>query len=197
MIDLHAQILGELQRILEIVIELTGLPSRWSGMIELVPDADFKGKKRFTCDIEINAATALLDERWSTLIHEVLHSVSAGYNFADFQKYRGWEEGTVEQLQRLLRADMLKRLGVFVAPEVFAANEKFHQFNRYIAVLEQLRIALDMDDTTKFYTGLLGVPIRDRSGYILELMRRSEGMFRMDLIKVFSTANAVLIGGTR
>src|SRR5579864_1594585 len=133
MIDMETQIRDELQSILTIVSDITKLPSRWSGRVELVPNADFKGKKRFQCDIQIDADLAARDARWSTLIHEILHSVSAGYTPDDFQTYRGWEEGVVEQLQRLIRPEVMALLNVSVPEEVFSASEQFHQFNRYIA----------------------------------------------------------------
>ncbi len=41
--DLRAQITEELQHIRPIVEELTGLTSRWNGVLELVTDAEFKG----------------------------------------------------------------------------------------------------------------------------------------------------------
>ena len=39
-----SQISKELQRIVAALTELTGLPSQWSGIVELVPEADFNGK---------------------------------------------------------------------------------------------------------------------------------------------------------
>ncbi len=101
--DPSAQVRAELEQIMPVVSQLTGLPARWSGRVELVTEADFKGKKRFGCDIQIATELAEQDARWATLIHESLHCHSAGYNGVDFRTYRGWEEGVVEQLQRLLR----------------------------------------------------------------------------------------------
>ncbi len=198
MADLEARIQGELERVVEAVEAITGLSSRWSGKAVLVQDAGFKGKKRFGCDIEINAALAASEVRWSTLIHEVLQSVSGGYNPSDFQTYRGWEEGTVEQLQRLIRSRVLQRLNVTIEGGVFETGELFHQFNRYIAALEQVRTALSVDESASaFYTMLLGVPIRERPGYILDRSRQQCGHLRADFIRTFSIANAVLLGGTK
>jgi hypothetical protein len=45
--ELEAQIREELRRILEIVCELTGLPSNWNGRLKIVPDAEFRGRKPF------------------------------------------------------------------------------------------------------------------------------------------------------
>ena len=108
---LHFQIHDEIHRILDVVCDLTRLPSNWNGTLVLVDGAEFRGRKPFSCTIEIDADLATLPNRWATLIHEALHAVSAGYDRNDFQQFRGWKEGTVEQLQRLLRPSILDRLG--------------------------------------------------------------------------------------
>ena len=139
--DLQARTQAELEAIITVLTELTGLPSRWSGQVELVPNADFKGKKRFICDIQINAALANQDARWTTLIHEALHSLSAGYIRDDYQDFQGWEEGVVEQLQRIFRPRVLFRLRVAVNPHVFRRLDAEHGYNKFVAALETLREA--------------------------------------------------------
>lgn len=94
--ELEWQIQEEIAAIVAFLVEETGLPSRWSGQVGLIPDADFRGKKLFRCDILIDVALAQRPERWSTLIHEALHSLSADYNKEDYHRFRGWEEGVVE-----------------------------------------------------------------------------------------------------
>src|SRR5579862_3523590 len=108
--NLAEQIRAELESILPLVEELTGLVSRWSGVVELVSDAEFRGKKRFSCLIQIDIDVARQQSRWTTLIHEALHCVSAGYIASDYREYPGWEEGVVEQMQRLIRPQILARL---------------------------------------------------------------------------------------
>ena len=195
--DLEARTQQELTGIVSILTELTGLPSRWSGRVELVPDAEFKGRKRQMCDIQINAALTAQDERWPTLIHEALHSISAGYNANDFRDYRGWEEGVVEQLQRTFRPTILQRLGVVVPDNVFYAEEESHGFNDYIAALESLRLLLketSSPDATQldFYLGLLGLPIKDRPNSILRIFialpQPQQGVF----VAAYSQANSIL-----
>ena len=146
----EAQVRAELQGILVILEELTGLPSRWSGRVELVPGADFKGKKRFTCDIQIDAALAEQDVRWSTLIHEALHSLSVGYIRDDYQDFQGWEEGAVEQLQRFYRGRVLARLGATIGPETFRRIDAEHSYNGFIEALETLRLALGVLEVEQF-----------------------------------------------
>ena len=193
MTDLEAQIQSELQRIVEVVTEMTGLASRWSGRVELVPNADFKGKKRFTCDIHIDAGLASTQERWSTLIHEALHTVSTGYIGSDYRKYPGWEEGIIEKLQRLLRAVILDRLDITLPPSTLIAIEAEHRYNPYIEALETLRSALKMDEM-RFYLHLLGTPIKDRPGYIFGVGNQMMGVDRTNFIRAYSVASSVLRG---
>lgn len=49
-------------------------------------------------------------DRWLTLIHEALHTVSTGYVRKDFSALPGWEEDIVEHLQRLFRPAILLHL---------------------------------------------------------------------------------------
>lgn len=99
----HDQIWQELKQIQQVLVGMLGRPSRWSGIVELTEDPYIRGAKPFRCDIIINAELSEKDLRWRTLIHEMLHTFSAGYQPLDYASFRGWEEGIVEQLQRVLR----------------------------------------------------------------------------------------------
>lgn len=191
---LQARTQQETAAIVSILSELTGLPSRWSGRVELVPNAEFKGQKRPICDIRIDAALAAQDERWPTLIHEALHSISAGYNSNDFRDFRGWEEGVVEQLQRILRPAILQRLGVVLPAGVFDAGEALHNFNAYIAALEGLRLLLSQPDVSQqsFYLDLLKLPIKERPDRLVRLCLALEQPQRGVFIAAFSRADALL-----
>lgn len=149
-------------------------------------------RKPFTCRIVINTGLIGQPVRWRTLIHEALHSFSAGYNSADYQKWRGWEEGVVEQLQRLLRPLVLDRFGVVVDEDVFAQVESEHAFNPFMAALERLRTALGAEDPRIFYVGLLGTPIKDRPGFIFGRGNKLPAPQRIQFVKMFSAANAAL-----
>jgi hypothetical protein len=193
--ELEAQIREELRRILEIVCELTGLPSNWNGRLELVLNAEFRGRKPFTCDIQIDAELTRQPGRWATLIHEALHAVSAGYDRSDYQAFRGWEEGVVEQLQRLFRPTVLARLGVSIDETIWQEHEANHRFNEYISALEEIRRALNdpiAENPVRFYAGLLATPLRERPGYVLGMGYREPELPRTPFIRVFSAANAVL-----
>lgn len=195
--ELEARTQQELSGIIAELTALTGLPSRWSGRVELVPNAEFKGQKRPICDIRIDAALAAKDERWSTLIHEALHSISAGYNSNDFRDFRGWEEGVVEQLQRLFRPMIFTRLGVDLAAEIFYPAEEAHPFNRYIAAIEALRLSLLKNapfgrTQQEFYLDLLAVPIRERPDSIIHIAFAMEQPQRGLFLSTFSRANSTL-----
>lgn len=162
--DLEARTQKELADIIAVLTELTGLPSRWSGRVELVQEA--------------------------------LHSISVGYNSNDFRQYRRWEEGVVEQLQRMFRPTILGSLGNALANDVFYAEEEAHAFNGYIAALESLRLMLREDASAdakqEFYMDLLALPIAGRPDSLLRVSFSLEQPQRGIFISAFSRANSVL-----
>ena len=186
-----AQVRAELHRLLPVLSRLTGLPSRWNGELVLVPDAGFKGKKLFSCSVLLDAALASRDVRWRTLIHESLHALSVGYNRMDFEALSGWEEGVVEQLQRLLRPEVLIALGVSLEEAVFAPAEAAHPYNRYIRVLEELRQGLNLPGKA-FYCGLLATPIKDRPAFVYGLGKNVPEGDRTAFTRTFSVATTTL-----
>jgi hypothetical protein len=192
--EIEARTRQELQEIITVLQELTGLPSQWSGRIELVPGADFKGKKRFSCDIQIDAALASQDVRWSTLIHEALHSFSAGYVRDDYQNFQGWEEGVVEQSQRFFRTQILSQIGVAVASDLFRRVDTEHAYNEFIEALETLRQTLGVPEmeNEQFYKELLGIPIKERPGHVLRQGMVLPTEQRQHFLHIFSAASATL-----
>ena len=194
--DLTARTQQELTDIVAVLTELTGLPSRWSGRVELVPDAEFKGRKRQICDIQINAGLVAQDERWPTLTHEALHSISVGCSGTDFRIMPGWEEGVVEHLQRQFCSIIFNRLGIGISAADFSARDKQHQYNKYIDQLNLLRQALGYDeqryDEQQFFLDLLKIPIRERPAFIFGQGNLLPGQKRIQFIQLFSSANSVL-----
>ena len=191
--EVEARTQKELTDIIAVLTQQTGLPSRWSGRVELVPDAEFKGRKRQMCDIQIDAALATRDERWPTLIHEALHSISVGYNGTDFRLLRGWEEGVVEQLQRIYRPIFLRQIGVRLEGTVFESGELHHQFNPYIAALESLRHYCEPPkQEIDFYVDLLSLPLKERPDSILRSGFSLERSPRATFMMTYSQANAIL-----
>ena len=181
----------ELRSIEHILTEIIGRPSRWSGRVELTNDPQVFGKKPFGCDIIVNESLLGRDVRWRTLIHEMLHSYSAGYNRQDYDEARGWEEGVVEQLQRLLRPQILTRLFVVVNEGVFQSVEASHDYNRYVAALERLREALGHDEQA-FYLRLLATPIRDRAALLVSLGRSNRPSDFRAYLDLFAPNNVIL-----
>ena len=194
--NLEARTRRELTDIVAALTQLTGLPSRWSGRVELVPDAESKGRKRPICDIQLDTVLAESDLRWAILIHEALHSFSVGYNSSDFRQFRGWEEGVVEQLQRLLRPTILNRLRVPLADVLFHAEEEIHAFNAYIAAIESLRLLLNESEVSlpkqQFYRNLLALPISERPDNLLRVSFTLSQPQRGVFVSTFSHASSVL-----
>lgn len=172
------------------------MSSHWSGLVKLVEDADFKGQKPFQCDILLSANLAVKQERWRTLLHESLHSFSQGYNREDFENFRGWEEGVVEKLQRLLRPIVLQSLGITVAESVFSRLEEQHLYNGYLDALAELQMISGQPEQS-FYTNLLCIPIRDRPASVYTLSRLLIEPARTEFLLCFSRVNSVLRGELR
>lgn len=169
-------ILSELRSLIHIIEDITGLASRWSGnifvldneAIQLVSGRQALAEKRWNCDIVVNSILIEEPLRWRTLIHELLHSVSVGMNPGDYQRFRGWEEGTVEVLQRRMRPQILSQLGIVVEENIFQTVESQWVFNNYIEALETLRQALHEDEIA-FYLTLLRTPLAMRLQYVYNL----------------------------
>jgi hypothetical protein len=187
------RITDEFRNIIEALSILTGRPSQWSGRLFLNAGMEARGTKPYNCDIWLRADLATSDERWRTLIHEALHSLSEGYNPIDYMAHRGWEEGVVEQLQRLLREDVLTHLNLRVDGACFELIEKEHAFNHYIAALESLRATLGADKRA-FYLDLLSEPIRDRYGSIMQNAMKLDPARRKAALTEISKYKDVLDG---
>ena len=189
--ELEAQVRAELEQIMPIVSALTELPARWSGRVELVTGADFKGKKRFSCDIWIAADLAEQDDRWTTLIHEALHAVSAGYTPLEYESLRGWEEGVVEQMQRLLRPDIFSKLGVTVPAKTLLRLDDEHPYNGYIYALEQVRAIL-IASKVQFYQKLLSTPLGLRPAVTLMQANSLPAQRRRNALDTVAAMNVIL-----
>lgn len=134
--------------------------------------------------------------RWRTLIHEMLHTFSEGYHPLDYMAFRGWEEGTIEQLQRILRPVLLVKLGIKVDEAVFTAVETGHEYVEYVQALEGMREALG-EEPTGFYSRLLAVPIRDRRRSVFEQGMALAAAERSAFLRAYSSGDALLKTGIR
>ncbi len=189
--DPEAQVRAELEQIMPLISALTGLPTRWSGVVELVETLEFKGKKRHTCSIQLAVALVAQEARWTTLIHECLHAVSMGYSLNAYQSVPGWEEGVVEQLQRMLRNDILTRIGVVISKTVLTALDADHRYNVYIRALEAVRSSRGISET-QFYLSLLATPLMDRPTKMLMEAHQLPPGQRRAALEAVSVSNATL-----
>lgn len=171
----------ELSAVKEAVEQLTGLRSRWSGNVILLDTAQMvalKGievlaEKRWACDMVVNTDLIGSPVRWRTFIHEMIHSVSIGSNDADYRRLRGWEEGVVEQTQRLLRPELLGLLQAQAAEAACEGADRRWIFNPYVEALEALRVPLEID-TAAFYLNLLKTPLVSRLASVRALSDTAE-----------------------
>lgn len=175
---------GELQSILRQIIQVLenvlGRTSHWNGKASLEDGLFFAGAARYDGSIAISEPVfADIDLRWRTLIHEALHTFSPRYTHMTYLGAIGWEEGVVEQMQRLLRPAVIAALQVEVSGAVIDAVEEVHPYNKYIAVLEDIRLRLG-EEQFRFYDTLLVTPLPDRatlirqSGILLSGQNRQE-----------------------
>lgn len=157
--------------IVEALCELLQQESGWNGEVSIESRySAFSGVARYDGTIGINEiVNANSDERWRTLLHESLHTFSTGLNRADYARHRGWEEGAVEQMQRLLRPTVLHMIGAAVSEDVsedvLLQREASHPYNRYIMLLEGLRVLLVQNHDT-FYRRLLRIPLAERPSQV-------------------------------
>ncbi len=182
---------GELQQnirqIVQMLESIFDRSSRWNGTVYLARSLSFAGAAHYNGSISISEIIyADPNLRWRTMLHEALHTFSPPYTRMEYNAAPGWEEGVVEQLQRLLRPQVLATLQVTVQEEALIEAERQHHYNVYIMPLEDLRQRLD-DAPFNFYRLLLATPLTERamtlklSGILLEDQARQA--FRMALLK--------------
>ena len=119
------------------------------------------GAKNWDCSIEVHVTRLSLPGRYSTSVHEALHSVSAGLNPADFRAFKGYEEGIVEQLTRQMQNEIAAALGYG------GVMERRTAYNRYVLLLENLR-GLTQREETSFYLNLLRTSLCNREDTVLQ-----------------------------
>jgi hypothetical protein len=140
--------------------------SRWSGAVILDSGGDYEGVLRTDGSIALNPGLSNSPLRWRTLIHELLHSFSAGGSQATYMENRGWEEGPVEYLQRRLRPELLHSCHVTADESVFQEYEATWKFNRYVESIERLCVILGNPEPPVLCLRLLAVPIGERKQWL-------------------------------
>lgn len=191
--ETETQLRDEVSRIVAVLEGLTGRRSRWTGVVELSDDITIRGKISWKGDIAINRGLAATDLRWRTEIHEALHTFSEGLTPSHYFDLIGWEEGTVEQLQRLLRPVILAEVGAPVPEPIFLAVEQSHEYNRYIAALEGLRETLG-HAAPDFYLRLLETPLGQRPMIAIQAGQKRQGEPFKNFQRAFAASFTVLRG---
>ena len=168
---LYTEALADLRYVIAAVETSTGRKSRWSGSLRVRGlDFGFAGQKHRSCGISIHEdVLAVPAQRWSTMIHEGLHSVSGAFTAAGPPD--AWEEAIVEQMQRIIRPDVLAGLGIEIASDEIEARDLTHPYNGDIGRLEALRRVLG-GDPRAFYLGLLVASPTERTRARIEAQRR-------------------------
>ena len=111
-----------------------------------------------------------------------------------FEALPGWEEGVVEQLQRLLRPALLFNIGIRIEEDLFLAEERNHPYNRYIEALENIRQLLDfgVEDPIGFYISLLDTPIKDRLTWVMQQGKLLHEERQPAFLRTFALSNSTL-----
>lgn len=167
------------------------LSSGWNGRAYLKPDLRSYG-------ITLPDRTVLIRTdawnhpilRWRVLIHEALHCFSNS-DRNSYPEYKGWEEGVVEGLQRLMRQFVIQSLGFSVNEAQFRDIERDHPFNPYIESLQALTAPLGLSEEA-FYIWLLPIPLRLRPMRTWTRLRQTTGLDADQVTDLIQEANAVL-----
>ena len=164
---------ADLRRVVRVIESLTHLRSCWSGVLNIRDlDFAFSGQKHRSCAISIrHDVLSMPAYRWSTMIHEGLHSVSGAFSSARPDPASDqWEEAIAEQTQRLLRPTILETLKVTVSPHELSVRDESHLYNQQIQRLETIRDLLGRD-SLPFYLTLLAASTRERARILVDAMR--------------------------
>ncbi len=98
-------------------------------------------------------------------------------------------------MQRMLRPEILARIGVTLDPAIVTRSAQEHRYNAYIVALESLRETLDASQAD-FYSELLQTPIKQRPAAVFRQGDYLSKTERFEFIKKYSVASAVLRGFT-
>ncbi len=157
----------DLEQIRRILEDITGFNSLWSGNVTVEPlSVDYLGVKQWSCDIGIREDVLQhREQRWTTMIHESLHPVSNGLQRDSYSANQGWEEGIVEQAQRILRNRIFDRLNISARTSQLRDIDRRNLYNDFVSELETLRTRLGIE-SERFYLELLSAPLAERSQFV-------------------------------
>ena len=176
--DARRTIIEEVRQIIAVVEEFTGLTSRWNGGLfiltestgeaqtaQMLAPVPYLAKKEWSCAITVVESVLQDDQRWRTLLHEALHSVSVGLTEPNYQRARLWEEAVVESLQRLYRPLLFQQLGLEVEEVLFEPFEAVWRHNRAMEALGHIAAERPEVYRRDFLEGMLRTPLLDRPAY--------------------------------
>ncbi|HZT42845.1 MAG TPA: hypothetical protein VFA07_11825 [Chthonomonadaceae bacterium] len=177
----------QVEAITSAVEQYSGLRSRWNGQIAISEEVDlliqpvFLAKKEWDCSILIHQYALRRKDLIGTLIHECMHAASMGLTPSAYLRFRGYEEGVVEQMTRLLTPRLAGSLNI---PIQATARISYQD---YIAFLETIR-AETGKAAEDFYLNLLRTPLADREDTVVQWAieaNRQEPAVRM-LVRIAS-----------
>jgi len=184
--DARRTIIEEVREIIAAVEAFTGLPSRWNGGLFILTESTgeaqtaqmlarvpYLAKKEWSCAITVVESVLQDDQRWRTLLHEALHSVSVGLTEPDYQRFRLWEEAVVESLQRLYRPFLFERLDLDVPESRFIGLEASWRYNHAMAALGRIAAERPEVPWRDFLEGTLRTRLPDRPAFVFEWGRQA------------------------
>ena len=196
-------IIEEVRRITAFVEGITGLPSRWNGglliladgtneawIAQALPRVTYRAKKEWNCSITVTESVLQDDQRWRTLLHEILHSVSVGLTEPTYQQYAPWEEAVVESLQRLYRPLLFQHLGLNLEERPFQALETTWRYGPAVEALGKIAAERPDVPARDFLESLLRVPLPDRPASAFAWGRQSTDFDHFK--RVYAAASSLL-----
>ena len=196
-------IIEEVRQVIAFVEEVTGLLSRWNGGLLILDDStgeaqtaqllsrvSYLAKKEWNCGITVLASVLQDDQRWRTLLHEGLHSVSVGLTEPEHQRYAPWEEAVVESLQRLYRPLLFRQLGLDVDEGRFQSIEATWPYNHAMAALGQIAAERPEVPARDFLEEMLRTPLPDRPAFAFAWGRQAADFDHFK--RVYAAASGLL-----
>jgi hypothetical protein len=169
--------------------EITGCTARWNQVIRFDDSiGDNTALFRPDGEIVVRPTLARQKQRWRVLLHELVHSIATDVR-DKYDSNIGWEEGPVEALQRLLRAEVRWHTGLYWDENHLQRVEAVWRYNPYVDAVESIRVALQVENPVDFYRDLLLLPIEMR---IVVLLRRAKDSGTPSAISEVGKASAVL-----
>lgn len=130
------------------------------------------------------------DQRWRTLLHEGLHSVSVGLTEPEYQRLRLWEEAVVESLQRLYRPLLFRQLELDVPESRFTALEAVWPYNHAMAAVRRIAAERPEVPVRDFLEAMLRTPLPNRPAFAFEWGRQAADFDRFK--RVYAAASGLL-----